>query len=554
MLLALSIQNLAVVEDLEVAFDSGMSVITGETGAGKSVLLNSLNLALGARADKSMVRSGCTRADISATFAVDGNKRLQALLEEQALEADDECILRRVIGADGRSKAFINGASMPLAVLSSVGEHLVDMHGQNEHQLLLKPVEQLNLLDGYANNHALLTQLNELARDHRALALEIETIQTNQSALLQQQELYQHQLDELEAAALNADELNSIEAEYKTSSNAKSLVLEVSNTLNQLEAETGANAQLSHLSYALSKTQELDPKLSEASELLTSAQVQTQEAVYELNNYLNHLNVDEEHMQNLEARISELHELSRKHNCQLEELLEVQAGIAQKLADTAGASSSIVEMRQRLDEMAQQYQTLALRLTQTRREQAQQLSKQVSEVMQVLGMPGSEFSVALVDKAPGVVHLGGAEQAEFLVRTNMGQTPKALKKIASGGELSRISLAISVVGSDSEYTPTIVFDEVDVGISGAVAEVVGQKLKSLSEHYQVLCITHLAQVASFGDQHLKVHKTQSAEGASTTLDKLSAEQRVQEVARILSGASISDKALHAAQEMISASN
>ncbi len=553
MLLALSIQNLAVVEDLEVTFDSGMSVITGETGAGKSVLLNSLNLALGARADKSMVRSGCTRADISATFAVEGNKRLQALLEQQALETDDECILRRVIGADGRSKAFINGSSMPLAVLRSVGEHLVDMHGQNEHQLLLKPVEQLNLLDGYANNQALLTQLNELARTHRTLALEIETVQTNQSALLQQQELYQHQLGELEAAALNADELNSIEAEYKTSSNAKSLVLEVSNTLNQLEAETGANAQLSHLSYALSKTQELDPKLSEASELLTSAQVQTQEAVYELNNYLNHLNVDEEHMQNLEARISELHELSRKHNCQLEGLLEVQADIAQKLADTAGASSSIVEMRQRLDEMAQQYQTLALRLTQTRREQAQQLSKQVSEVMQVLGMPGSEFSVALVDKAPGV-HLGGAEQAEFLVRTNMGQTPKALKKIASGGELSRISLAISVVGSDSEYTPTIVFDEVDVGISGAVAEVVGQKLKSLSKHYQVLCITHLAQVASFGDQHLKVHKTQSAEGASTTLDKLSAEQRVQEVARILSGASISDKALHAAQEMISASN
>ena len=552
MLLELSVKNLAVVEALEVSFEPGMSTITGETGAGKSILLNSLGLALGVRADKSMVRSGAARADVSATFLLEHNPRAQALLNEQALDGDTECVLRRVIGADGRSKAFINGVSMPLTVLKQLGECLVDIHGQNEHQLLLKPAEQLALLDGYADNAQRLSALDALAREHRELSTRLTELQDNQESLLQQQELYQHQLDELQTANLSAEELQSIEKDYRLSANLGQLVTQVSGVLAQLESDQGVNAQLSSLSYELSKAQALDEALGEASELLEGAQVQVQECVYALNDYLSRLDMDEERMQLLEARMSELHDLGRKHHCQFEELLEVQEKLEARLSELGAPGASLEHLNKRLKEIQDQYQVLADELSTSRAQSAKTLSAQVSEIMQTLGMPGSEFEAALQPKPPGV-HLGGNESVDFLVRTNMGQLPKPLKKIASGGELSRISLAISVVGSSSDYTPTIVFDEVDVGISGAVAQTVGEKLKALAKQYQVLCITHLAQVACFGDTHFKVSKTQHDEGASTQIDVLSKQARVEEVARILSGSQISDKALEAAAAMIKAS-
>ncbi len=552
MLLELSVKNLAVVDALEVSFEPGMSTITGETGAGKSILLNSLGLALGVRADKSMVRAGESRADVSATFLLEHNPRAQALLEEQALDGETECVLRRVIGADGRSKAFINGVSMPLAVLKQLGECLVDIHGQNEHQLLLKPAEQLALLDGYADNTQRLSVLDTLAREHRELSTRLTELQDNQESLLQQQELYQHQLDELKAANLSAEELQSIEKDYRLSANLGQLVTQVSGVLAQLESDQGVNAQLSSLSYELDKAQALDEALGEAGELLDSAQVQVQECVYALNDYLSRLDMDEERMQLLEARMSELHDLGRKHHCQFEELLEVQAQLEARLSELGSPGTSLEHLNKRLKEIQEQYQVLADELSASRAQSAKTLSAQVSEIMQTLGMPGSEFEAALQPKPTGV-HLGGNESVDFLVRTNMGQLPKPLKKIASGGELSRISLAISVVGSSSDYTPTIVFDEVDVGISGAVAQTVGEKLKALAKHHQVLCITHLAQVACFGDTHFKVSKTQHSDGASTQIDVLSKQARVEEVARILSGSQISDKALEAAAAMIKAS-
>jgi len=552
MLVELAVKNLAVVENLEVSFTAGMSTITGETGAGKSILLNSLNLALGQRADKSMVRSGSDKADISATFLLNNNSRVKDILLEQELEADDECILRRVITADGRSKAFINGVPMPLNIVRALGEGLVDMHGQNEHQLLLKPLEQLSLLDNFAESTVLVQEINVVVKEYKKLNLQVQEASNNQDLFLEKQELYQHQLDELENANLTIDELNSIEDEYKVSSNSKDLVVQVSNILNQLEGDVGLNPQLSSLSYELEKTQTIDAKLSSANEMLSNAQLQVQECVYELNGYLNNLNIDEEYLQNLELRISELHDLSRKHNCQIIELLSVKQDITDKLNKLSIGSESIEKLKEKLNKIDEKYQSLANKLTKIRTSKAKELSTKVSEVMQILGMPGSEFSIDVCTKDSGV-HLNGNESVEFLVRTNMGQEHKALKKVASGGELSRISLAISVVASNSEYTPTIIFDEVDVGISGAVAQVVGQKLKSLSDTYQVLCITHLAQVASFGDQHLKVIKSQGKNGASTTIENLSSVDRVQEVARILSGEKITDRSINAAAELIASS-
>jgi len=549
MLSQLSVKNLAVVAKLDLAFSPGMSTVTGETGAGKSILLQALSLTLGRRGDSTLVRHGKDKAEVSAVFDVTNHQKIQNYLEEQSLEDEGECILRRIISSDGRSKAFVNGVSVPLSVLKNVGELLIDMHGQNEHQLLLRPDQQRDLLDAYSKSSEACAQLNAIVAEHNTVSNQIDELSSSQDLKQQQQALLQHQLQELEGAALIQDELDNIESDFKTSANAASLIEKTSTILNQLEQESGVNAQLNSLSYELSMVAETDEKLVPISALLSSAQVQTQESVYELNNYLSSLSVDEQATTELEVRLSELHDLSRKHNCQITELITAKDGVASELESIGGAGASIDALQGQKEKLSQQYKKQAKHLSKIRAENAVHLSSSVTEAMQVLGMPGSEVKVALPNKAAGV-HYNGDESVDFLVKTNMGSDFKALKKVASGGELSRISLAISVVSSDSEYTPTLIFDEVDVGISGAVAEVVGQKLKQLSEHYQVICITHLAQVASFGHQHLRVSKAQQDDGAQTTVEQLSGNERVNEVARILGGATITDKALRAAEEMI----
>ena len=552
MLSQLTVKNLAVVERLDLSFEPGMSTVTGETGAGKSILLQALGLALGVRADSNLVRHGKDKADISAAFALEHNQTVQDFLSEHSLEDEGECILRRVITSDGRSKAFINGNSVPLSTVRDVGDLLLDIHGQNEHQLLLRPDQQMKLLDGFAQLEADKQALNEVVKVHKTLSEKVNNLLNNQDIIEQQQALYLHQLEELNEAMLDQDELNTIEANFKTSANSQAINEKTSGVLNQLESEAGANAQLLTLSSQLSEALEMDDRLQVGVELLSSAQVQTQEAVYELTQYLSRLSTDGQSAQEMEERISELYSLGRKHQCQIEELITVRDQLTIKLEDIGGGENSIDEMNSQLEVLAKQYQNKAQKFSKARHAKADELSKLVTEAMQVLGMPGSEFKVGLNEKPDGV-HLNGHESIEFLVTTNMGQEFKPLKKVASGGELSRISLAISVVSSDSEYTPTLIFDEVDVGISGAVAEVVGRKLQELAKNYQIICITHLAQVAAFGHQHLRVSKVQNTQGAQTTVEQLKDEQRVDEVARILGGATVTDKARVAAAEMIASS-
>ncbi|SMN16108.1 DNA repair protein RecN [uncultured Candidatus Thioglobus sp.] len=552
MLSQLSVKNLAVVETLDLSFEPGMSTVTGETGAGKSILLQALSLSLGVRADSNLVRHGKDKADVSAAFSVDQNQAVQRFLAEHSLEDEGECILRRVITSDGRSKAFINGSSSPLSIVRELGDLLIDMHGQNEHQLLLRPDQQLQLLDGFAQLETDKSALNSIVKEYKALADKIDQLSNNQDLIERQQALYSHQLKELNEAMLNQDELDSIEADFKISANAQTITEKTSNVLAQLEAESGANAQLLSLSASLSEALEMDEKLKMGFELISSAQVQTQEAVYELTQYLSKLSTNEQSAAEMEERISELYGLARKHDCQIEALLTARDQIEQKLDEIGGGANSIEEMSGQLLEINDRYQLKAQILTKARIKKSQELSNLVTEAMQVLGMPGSEFKVGLNEK-PNGVHLNGNESVEFLVKTNMGQEFSLLKKVASGGELSRISLAISVVGSDSEYTPTLIFDEVDVGISGAVAEVVGKKLQDLAKNYQIICITHLAQVAAFGHQHLQVSKVQQDDSVQTTVIQLTDDQRVEEVARIVGGATITDKARLAAEEMISAS-
>ena len=552
MLSQLSVKNLAVVEKLDLSFESGMSAVTGETGAGKSILLQALSLVLGVRADSNLVRYGKDKADVSAAFSVINNKTVQDFLIEHSLEDDGECILRRVISSDGRSKAFINGSATPLSIMRTLGDLLIDMHGQNEHQLLLRADQQLLLLDGFAQLEDDKNAINAIVREYKNLNDKIKQLADNQDIIEQQQALYTHQLEELDDAMLNQAELDTIEADFKISANAQLIVEKVSNVLSQLEAESGVNSQLLTLNAQLSEALEIDEKLQTGFDLINSAQLQSQEAIYEITQYLSKLSSDDQSAEEIEERISELYGLGRKHNCQIEALLTVRDQMEQKLNDIGGGASSIEQMNQQLNSIAERYQIKAQALSKSRAKKAQVLSQLVTNAMQELGMPGSEFKVSLDQKIDGV-HLNGNESVDFLVKTNMGQDFNPLKKVASGGELSRISLAISVVGSNNEHTPTLIFDEVDVGISGSVAEVVGRKLQELAGKYQILCITHLAQVAAFGHQHLCVSKSQNREGAQTTVGQLSEAQRIDEVARILGGSSITEKTRNAAEEMIASS-
>ncbi len=549
MLSQLSVKNLAVVEVLDLSFKQGMSVVTGETGAGKSILLQALNLALGGRGDATLVRLGADKAEINANFNVAHYPKIQNYLQVQSLEDEGECILRRVLNADGRSRAFVNGIHVPLSVMRGVGELLVDMHGQNEHQLLLRPNQQRQLLDTYADTQALCASLNLVVNAYKQVSGQIEDLNNSYQTRLQQQELLTHQLKELNDAVLNEQELSTIEAEFKACANSAALIEKASDVLNQLENEAGINTQLLSVNHALSEAIDMDKALSQTVELLSNAQLQTQEGIYELNHYLSSLSVDDEAVKILEARLGELHDLARKHHCQISELLTIKNNINLQLDEIGANTHSLDELAHQRNQLQTDYQEKAAQLSKIRTSKAHELSSLVTQTMQVLGMPSSEFSSALHSKPDGV-HLNGTESVDFLVKTNAGQDFKPLKKVASGGELSRISLAISVISSDSEHTHTLIFDEVDVGISGAVAEVVGKKLKQLSIDYQVICITHLAQVAAFGHQHLRVQKSQDKDGAQTTVMQLSSNERVDEIARILGGATITEKTRNAAAEMI----
>jgi len=549
MLAQLSVKNLAVVEHLELSFETGMSSVTGETGSGKSILIQALSFALGTRGDSTVVRHGKSKAEISAVFEVKRNKKIQSYLQKQGLDDDGECILRRVIGVDGRSKAFINGSSVPLSTVRQLGELLIDIHGQNEHQLLLRQHQQIELVDDYASISQEISELNYLVSKHKKASKNLELLLTNQNSELENQELIKHQLKELDDALLTQEELDSIESEYKVNSNSNNLIEMVGGILNKLEDESGPSSQLQSLSHELSQASAIDNKLEEANELLVSAHLQSQECIYFLTSYLNSITIDEQATAELEERLTELHSFARKHNCKISELLRIREGIKTIIGDFEIGFSMVNRLKEEKEKYENEYKLLAQKIRETRLIKSSELSKLVTSAMQVLGMPGSEFKAKLTEKTIGV-SFNGTESVDFLVRTNDGQPLQPLKKVASGGELSRVSLAISVVSADSEYAPTLIFDEVDVGISGAIAEVVGHKLKELSQHYQVICITHLAQVASFGHQHLRVSKVQKGDGASTTVEQLSKNDRVLEVARILGGITITEKARKAAAEMI----
>jgi DNA repair protein RecN (Recombination protein N) len=552
MLDQLFVKNLVVVQELNIEFKNGMTVVTGETGAGKSIIIQALGLVVGGRSDASLVRDGASKSEIVATFSIDIEDRLQSLLENLDLENGTECILRRVISADGKSRSYVNGSNVPLSTLRDIGGYLIDMHGQNEHQLLLRSNQHRILLDDYAITQDLCEEVNSTVYKYQQIQNEIEDLTKSNELLSTQKELLSHQLNELLQIDTTQDELDSIEDDYRVSVNASLLVEKISKILESLDDESGVNNILIDGERSVEQSRELDSRLDSIQSLLSSAQVQVQESIYDLTDYLNKIGGIEDNSAELTARINILHELGRKHNCQIQELLSVQTNLQAQLDDLGSSNEKLEELLIKQNQCEKNYYTKSQLLSEKRLAASKSLSKKVTDIMQNLGMPGSEIDFS-IKPLKNSIRLNGMEEIIIHVKTNTGQDLKPLNKVASGGELSRISLALSVVTSNSELIPSIVFDEVDVGISGSVAEIVGQMLKKLSTHYQIICVTHLAQVAAQGKEHLKVVKTQKNGATFTHVTDLSLSQRTEEVARILGGITISDKTRVAAEEMIKSS-
>ncbi|MES2296375.1 MAG: DNA repair protein RecN [Pseudomonadota bacterium] len=552
MLRTLSIRDFVIVDSIELEFSSGFSVFTGETGAGKSILIDALQLALGGRGDASVVREGAAKADITAEFAALGAAQEWLLQNEFALE-EGGALLRRVIDNAGRSKAFINGVSATATQLRDLGELLVDIHGQHAHQSLLKAEAQRALLDsqGAGREAGGAGEAQAVAASYkawRALARQREEFERDAKNVLIERERLEWQVAELDKLAVKPGEWAEIGNEHSRLAHAASLLEGAQEALAALsESDHPILSQLSSLNAKLGKLVDVDAQLQGVLDCMEPARIQLQEAVYALNDYLDRVELDPARLRQVEARLDAIHSTARKFRVQPEELPAEQAALAARLAQLADASD-LDGLRQQEEKLKERYLAHAHQLSRTRAQAATLLSTQVSMAMQDLNMTGGSFVVALNPCEPGAA---GVEQVEFLVAGHAGVAPRPLAKVASGGELARIALAISVITSNATTTPTLIFDEVDSGIGGAVAEVVGRLLKRLGQERQVLCVTHLPQVASQANAHFQVAKGTLDSGKTVSrIDVLDSKARVEEVARMLGGLEITATTRKHARELL----
>jgi DNA repair protein RecN (Recombination protein N) len=552
MLTHLSVNNFAIASQLEMEFNRGMTVITGETGAGKSIMLDALGLALGDRADAGIVRHGTSRADIHASFDVSNIPHAQTWLEEHELLDGHECLMRRVITKEGRSRGYINGHPVTLNDLKSLGERLIDIHSQHAHQSLLKKDQQRRLLDDFAGLGETTSTLKTVAKTFSQVQQRLQTLQDNRSEQGARAQLLGYQIEELDLLALEEGELEKLELQQKQLSNGEQILQNCQHTLSLCsEGELNVVTILNQAIRSLGDIADKNPKLIEAEQLLNSALIQTEEANGELQNHIDNFELNPELLHEVESRLSAIYDIARKHHIQPRQLTELHQELQQELTSINGSDEEINQLEEQLQELRQHYDELANKLSKKRKTAAKKLHKLVEKQLQELAMANCRFSIDLSPRADEAPHPQGNEEVAFLVSTNPGQAPQALAKIASGGELSRISLAIQVITAKTSTIPTLVFDEVDVGIGGAVAEVVGNLLHELGERGQVLCVTHQPQVASKGNQHLFVSKTASKTSVSTKLETLSDNEKIEEIARMLGGIAITDQSLAHAKEMLS---
>jgi len=551
MLTHLSIKDFAVVRATELEFGPGMTVVSGETGAGKSLMVDALGFLSGLRADSGVVRHGAERAELSAEFALADASPARDWLAEQELDDDGQCQLRRIIRADGGSRAWINGRSVTLSQLAELAGFLVEIHGQHEHQALMARASQLSLLDAYARNGEQRGQLRLATTRWQSLLDEREALSA-QGDVSDRIAFLEHQLGELEREDLAPEAIAALDATHRRQAHATALIAACERVAAQLNGEDGESvlSLLQSGRHELSRVAEHEPRLRDVDALLDSAAIQLDEALALLDRIGDDLDADPAQFEDMERRLGRLHDLARKHRVAPEGLAEHRDRLTAEVETLRGADLRLQQIDRLIADAAGQWRAAAAVLTASRQTAATALSRDTTALIGELGMGGGQFLIELQPQPGDRPDPQGAERVEFLVAANAGQPPRALRKVASGGELSRVSLAIEVAALGLDAVPTMVFDEVDSGIGGAVADIVGQKLRALGEQRQVLCVTHLPQVAAKGHAHYRVSKAPVEGMTQSSVELLNAGARQEELARMLGGVEVSKEARAAARKLL----
>ncbi|MGB5542402.1 MAG: DNA repair protein RecN [Gammaproteobacteria bacterium] len=552
MLQQIRVKDYAIIDEAELELGGGLTVLTGETGAGKSILIDALGLVLGDRADASAVRQGASRAEITAFFDLGEREDVSAWVKAQEMDADGECVLRRVVSREGRSRGFINGCPVPMQTLRSLGEMMVEIHGQHEHQHLTRRATQRELLDSFGAHLSEIEAVRETATRVGELGAALEALRAARADRDSRLDLLRYQSSELEALALEDGEPDRLESEHLRLANTGRLAEGADMALDLIfEAESGAAQQrLARSSDALAQLADLDPALEPIRKLVEEAEIQTSEAADGLRRYLADLDMDPARLEFVSNRLAEISKLARKHQTDPAALPGRLRALTAELEALQDDEVALRDREQALGAATRDYAAAAAALSKRRQSAAAELSEQVSAMMRQLGMPGGRFEVQVDADEQARVSINGRDRIEFLVAANPGQTPGVLAKVASGGELSRISLAIQVVATAGSSLPCLVFDEVDSGVGGGVAEIVGRRLRELGDGRQVLCVTHLPQVASQSHHHVRISKLSTAKATRTTLNALNDSEKIEELARMLGGVEITSTTREHAREMI----
>ncbi len=552
MLISLQVRNFAIIDRVEVEFGRGMTVLTGETGAGKSILVDALALVLGERGGGGLVREGADRAEIAAEFDVGGHEGARAWLAGQELDVDDACVLRRVIGADGRSRAFINGSAATLASLKQLGELLLDIHGQHFHQSLARRDVQRDLLDHYGRHTALAADVAGAHAEWRNRAAELDALREADADRASRVDLLEFQLRELDALDVGEDEFEELRGERDRLQNSGRIADGVAAALQMIfDSEAGnAHLLLAKARQTLEPVAAYDEQLADAVSLLSDAEIRVAEAADRLQRAADDLEADPARRDWVEDRLDAIKSVARKHRAEPAELGALRERLAAELDDIRHAEERGAALAAKVEEARQAYDRSAAELSSARRGAAAALGKAVTAAMADLGMPGGSFEVLLTPRPADDARSFGLEDVEYRLSANPGQSPLSLARVASGGELSRMSLAIQVIASGGSAIPTMIFDEVDSGVGGGVAEMVGRRLHELAAARQVLCVTHLPQVASQADHHIRINKITDGKTTRTTARVLTKDEKIEELARMLGGVEITRRTRDHAAEML----
>jgi len=551
-LTSIQVRNFAIIDQVEVEFSPGLTVLTGETGAGKSILVDAMGLVLGERGGAGLVRSDAKRAEFTAEFDLADLPEAREWLEEQMLDLDSECILRRVISADGRSRAFINGNSVPLQSLKSLGEMLLDIHGQHFHQSLGRRDVQRALLDYFGGLVDVAVATTNAFSDWRELADKLAALDTANEDRQARMEFLRFQIGEMNALDLQPGEFASLSVERSKHQNSGRLAEGVTSALQILYDGDPTNAQsmLAEAAHAIDALRVVDEELTPISAILQEANIQVSEAADALRRYGDALDTDPARQNQVEERLDAITTIARKHRIEPDGIDALHADLQNQINDLENAEERGAELRESVAATEDVYRQSARRLSAGRKKAASRLSRDVTAAMADLGMPGGVFEIDLETRDIDDPRPWGMDNIEFLVSANPGQTPMPLSKVASGGELSRMSLAIQVIASDGSNIPTMVFDEVDSGVGGGIAEMVGHRLRDLGQTRQVFCVTHLPQVASLGNNHFRIMKLSDGESTRTGITRLGNDERIEEIARMLGGVEITQRTRDHAAEML----